>query len=43
MMRFRPEGIVPNSRRQREFHSDDQEADAMSGPPGSPVSSGVAT
>jgi branched-chain amino acid transport system permease protein len=43
MMRFRPEGIVPNSRRQREFHSDDQEADAMSAPPGSPVSSGVAT
>lgn len=25
MMRFRPEGMIPNSRRQLEFHEDDQE------------------
>ena len=37
MMRFRPEGIVPNRRRQREFHDDVSGADAMSGPPSAPV------
>ncbi|HWL36107.1 MAG TPA: branched-chain amino acid ABC transporter permease [Frankiaceae bacterium] len=37
MMRFRPEGIVPNKRRQREFHDDTSGADATSAPPGSPV------
>ena len=25
MMRFRPEGLVPNKRRQLEFHEDDTE------------------
>ena len=25
MMRFRPEGLVPNQRRQLEFHDDDEE------------------
>jgi branched-chain amino acid transport system permease protein len=40
MMRFRPEGIVPSRRRQRELHSDDA-GDAMSAPPGSPVASGT--
>jgi branched-chain amino acid transport system permease protein len=39
MMRFRPEGIVPNKRRQREFHDDTSGADATSAPPGSPVAS----
>ncbi len=39
MMRFRPEGIVPSRRRQRELHADDA-GDAMSAPPGSPVASG---
>ena len=39
MMRFRPEGIVASRRRQAEFHAGDDEADAMSAPPGSPVSS----
>ncbi|HEV2890181.1 MAG TPA: branched-chain amino acid ABC transporter permease [Frankiaceae bacterium] len=37
MMRFRPEGIVPNRRRQREFHDDLSGADATSAPPGAPV------
>ncbi|HEX8004062.1 MAG TPA: hypothetical protein VF519_15340 [Mycobacteriales bacterium] len=37
MMRFRPEGIVPNRRRQREFHDDVSGADATSAPPGAPV------
>jgi branched-chain amino acid transport system permease protein len=39
MMRFRPEGIVPNRRRQREFHEAGGGADATSAPPGSPVAS----
>ena len=39
MMRFRPEGIVPNRRRQREFHEEGGAADAMSAPPGAPVAS----
>jgi branched-chain amino acid transport system permease protein len=39
MMRFRPEGIVANRRRQREFHDDEGGADATSAPPGSPVAS----
>ena len=41
MMRFRPEGIVPNKRRAREFHEADNETggDAMSAAPGGPVSS----
>jgi branched-chain amino acid transport system permease protein len=43
MMRFRPEGIVPNARRQREFHAADDEGDAMSAPPGGPLTSGAAT
>jgi len=43
MMRFRPEGIVASRRRQRELHAGDDEADAMSAPPGSPVSSGSAS
>jgi branched-chain amino acid transport system permease protein len=38
MMRFRPEGIVPNRRRQREFHEEGG-GDAMSAAPGA----GVAT
>lgn len=37
MMRFRPEGLVPNARRAREFHEHDDEADALGAPPGSPV------
>jgi branched-chain amino acid transport system permease protein len=38
MMRFRPEGIVPNKRRRREFHeADESGADAMSAAPGGPV------
>jgi branched-chain amino acid transport system permease protein len=37
MMRFRPEGIVPNRRRQREFHEEGGQADATSAPPGAPV------
>jgi branched-chain amino acid transport system permease protein len=36
MMRVRPEGIVPNRRRQREFHEEGG-GDAMSAPPGAPV------
>jgi branched-chain amino acid transport system permease protein len=39
MMRFRPEGIVANRRRQREFHDDVGSADATSAPPGAPVAS----
>jgi branched-chain amino acid transport system permease protein len=39
MMRVRPEGIVPNRRRQREFHDDASGADATSAPPGAPVAS----
>lgn len=39
MMRFRPEGIVPNRRRQRELH-DGPQGDAMSAPPGAPVAQG---
>ncbi|MGH9008712.1 MAG: branched-chain amino acid ABC transporter permease, partial [Acidimicrobiia bacterium] len=35
MMRFRPEGIAPSRRRQRELHEDDVRADALSAPPGS--------
>ena len=34
MMRFRPEGIAPNRRRQRELH-EEAGADALSAPPGS--------
>jgi branched-chain amino acid transport system permease protein len=41
MMRFRPEGIIPNRRRQREFHEDDGGADAMDAPHGGPVAAGV--
>jgi branched-chain amino acid transport system permease protein len=37
MMRFRPEGIVPNKRRRREFHDETSGADAMSAAPGGPV------
>jgi branched-chain amino acid transport system permease protein len=37
MMRFRPEGMVPNRRRQREFHESGGGADATSAPPGAPV------
>lgn len=37
MMRFRPEGMIANRRRQREFREHDEEADALSAPPGSPV------
>jgi len=37
MMRFRPEGMIANRRRQREFHDTDGGADAMSAPPGSVV------
>jgi len=39
MMRFRPEGIVPNRRRQRELH-DGTQGDSMSAPPGAPVAQG---
>ena len=42
MMRFRPEGIVASRRRQRELHRTDSSADAMSAPPGAPVSQGRA-
>ena len=35
MMRFRPEGIVPSRRRQREFREDEGGADATGAPPGS--------
>ena len=35
MMRFRPEGIVPSRRRQREFHEEEGGADATGAPPGS--------
>jgi len=34
MMRFRPEGIVPSRRRQREFREDEGGADATGAPPG---------
>ncbi|MDP9102208.1 MAG: branched-chain amino acid ABC transporter permease [Actinomycetota bacterium] len=34
VMRFRPEGLIPSRRRQREFHESDGEADALSAPPG---------
>jgi branched-chain amino acid transport system permease protein len=30
LMRFRPEGLIPSRRRQREFHAADSGADAMS-------------
>lgn len=41
MMRFRPEGIVPNRRRQRELHDvHGTQADAMTAPPGAPVAQG---
>src|SRR5512144_2133737 len=36
MMRFRPEGIIANRRRQREFH-EEHGGDALAAPPGSPV------
>jgi len=45
MMRFRPEGIVPSRRRQRELHGDDASGgggDAMSAPPGGSVAAGAA-
>ena len=35
MMRFRPEGIAPSRRRQRELHEEGVGADALSAPPGS--------
>ena len=35
MMRFRPEGIVPSRRRQREFRDEEGGADASGAPPGS--------
>ncbi len=35
MMRFRPEGIVPSRRRQREFRDEEGDADATGAPPGS--------
>ncbi len=39
MMRFRPEGVIANRRRQREFHDEDASTpDALSAPPGSVVS-----
>jgi branched-chain amino acid transport system permease protein len=34
MMRFRPEGIVPSRRRQREFNEEEGGADASGAPPG---------
>ncbi|MCU1592984.1 MAG: putative branched-chain amino acid transporter permease protein [Frankiales bacterium] len=34
IMRFRPEGLIPSSRRKREFHDDSGGADALSMPPG---------
>ena len=37
MMRFRPEGMVANKRRQREFHEAEGSADATSVAPGAPV------
>jgi branched-chain amino acid transport system permease protein len=39
MMRFRPEGIVANKRRQREFHEAEGGGDASSAPPSAPVAS----
>ena len=39
MMRFRPEGIVASKRRQREFHDDESDGDALSAPPSAPVTS----
>ena len=35
MMRYRPEGIAPSRRRQRELHEEGVGADALSAPPGS--------
>jgi branched-chain amino acid transport system permease protein len=32
LMRFRPEGLIPSQRRQREFHDAESGADAMGGP-----------
>jgi len=32
LMRFRPEGLIPSQRRQREFHDADSGADALGGP-----------
>ena len=40
MMRFRPEGIIPSRRRQRELHSGGTPG-AMDAPPGSPLGSGT--
>lgn len=37
MMRFRPEGILPDKRRAAEFHEDQEEVGALGAPPGSPV------
>ena len=37
MMRFRPEGILPDKRRAAEFHEDQDEVGAMGAAPGSPV------
>ena len=34
VMRFRPEGLIPSRRRQRELHAADGEGDALSAPPG---------
>ncbi len=41
MMRFRPEGIVPSRRRQRELHEEGGAAGAMSAPPAAPVATGA--
>ena len=45
MMRLRPEGLLANRRRQREFHEEAEPAvgDASGAPPGTDVSGGVAT
>ena len=40
LMRFRPEGLVPSKRRQRELH-DAEGSDALSAPPGSPMGAGA--
>ncbi|MBW3555915.1 MAG: branched-chain amino acid ABC transporter permease [Actinobacteria bacterium] len=42
MMRFRPEGIVPSRRRQRELHEEGGGAGSMSAPPSAPVAGGAA-
>jgi branched-chain amino acid transport system permease protein len=34
LMRFRPEGLIPSKRRQREFHDGAPAADALAAPPG---------